>query len=133
MSMFLKKTKLMFLIFLIGLFLVNFNVVLAFDSGLFDTANHAGITTANISTNTSLAAIIGKIIGAFLSFLGVIFLVLVVYGGFMWMTAGGNTDQVTKARQVIINSAIGFLIVMLAYTITSFVTTELTTTVLGTG
>lgn len=65
--------------------------------------------------------VLGSIIAALLGFLGVIFLVLIIYAGFLWMTAGGNTDQVKKARSLLINSAIGLLITVSAYAIAGFV------------
>lgn len=67
------------------------------------------------------AEIVGAIIGVFLSFLGIIFLCLVIYGGFIWMTSGGNEQKVIKAKQVLTNSVIGLLIIMSAYAITAFV------------
>jgi hypothetical protein len=69
----------------------------------------------------SLGEIIGAIIGTFLSFLGIIFLSLIMYGGFIWMTAGGNETKVIKAKQVLQQAIIGVIIVMAAYSITAFV------------
>ncbi len=63
---------------------------------------------------------LGFLIKKLLSFLAVIFLILIIYGGFLWMTARGNGDQVEKAKKIIINSVIGTIIVMLAYAITWF-------------
>jgi len=74
---------------------------------------------------TNPQAVIALKIGAFiqiaLSLLGVIFLVLTVYAGFLWMTAGGNEEQITKAKTMIRNSIIGLAIVISAYAITYFV------------
>ncbi len=69
--------------------------------------------------------IIARVIKIWLSVFGIIFLVLIIYGGFIWMTAGGSEEKVTKARQIIINSAIGLAIVMMAYAITWFVIYQL--------
>jgi len=63
----------------------------------------------------------GNFIEILLSFLGVVFIVLIIYGGFMWMTAQGNETQVEKAKKIIVNSVVGVVIVMLAYAITYFV------------
>jgi len=60
-------------------------------------------------------------IGFVLSFIGVLFLILTIYGGINWMTAGGNEQKVEKAKTIIINAIIGLLIVLSAYTITSFI------------
>ncbi len=62
----------------------------------------------------------GQIIGALLSFVGVLFLILMIYAGLMWMTAQGNSQQVDKAKELLINSVIGIIIVFSAYAITAF-------------
>lgn len=67
----------------------------------------------------------GSLIQIVLSFLGVIFVILIIYGGFMWMTAGGREQQVESAKKIITNSVIGIVIVMLAYAITWFVVAKL--------
>ncbi|PIR92378.1 hypothetical protein COU01_01910, partial [Candidatus Falkowbacteria bacterium CG10_big_fil_rev_8_21_14_0_10_44_15] len=53
--------------------------------------------------------------------LGIIFLVLVLYAGFLWMTAAGNEDQVTKAKSILTTSIIGIVIIVAAYAIVTFV------------
>jgi hypothetical protein len=69
----------------------------------------------------NLVEIVGALIGVFLSLLGVIFLCLVIYGGFIWMTAGGNEGKVLKAKRILQDAIIGLIIVMSAYAITNFV------------
>lgn len=58
-------------------------------------------------------------------FAGILFLVQVIHGGFLWMTASGNDEQVTKARSKITNGAIGVAIVFSAYLLVTFVLTQL--------
>ena len=65
--------------------------------------------------------IIGKIINAFLGLLGIVFLVLMVYAGFLWMTAQGEAEKVNTAKKLIVQATIGLAIVLAAYAITSFV------------
>lgn len=93
------------------------------DYGLDTTAQSAGV---DISVK-SLPPLIGTIIGNLLSMIGVVFFVLMIYGGFLWMTARGNEEQATKAFGTIIAASIGILIVMGAYAITNFVFTTVTT------
>ena len=50
--------------------------------------------------------------------LGVLFFLLALYGGFLWMTARGDTEQVQKGKDILINAITGLVIVMLAYAIT---------------
>ncbi|MFH1173456.1 MAG: pilin [bacterium] len=70
--------------------------------------------------------IIGKIIKIVLDVLGVIFLCLMVYGGYLWMTASGNEEKISKAKSIITNSTIGLIIVLAAYAVTYFVIEQLT-------
>lgn len=69
----------------------------------------------------SLADIIGQLIKIGLSVLGVILLVLVIYAGFLWMTAGGETAKVEKAKSFMLNAVIGLVIILAAYAVTEFV------------
>jgi nitrogen fixation-related uncharacterized protein len=69
----------------------------------------------------NLQGIIVLVINSILGLLGVIFLVLIIYAGFLWMTAGGNDDQVGKAKGLLINAIIGVIIIVAAYAISYFV------------
>ncbi|MBU0731724.1 pilin [Patescibacteria group bacterium] len=65
--------------------------------------------------------IASNIINWALGFLGIIFLVLTIYGGFLWMTARGNEEQVKKAKQVLTGAVIGLVIVIASYGIAQFI------------
>ena len=69
----------------------------------------------------SIQTRIGKIIGAALSLTGIIFFILAVYAGFLWMTARGDETQAKKARDTIIMAVTGLVIILGAYAITDFV------------
>lgn len=77
--------------------------------------------TAGFEVGGNIYQIIAFIIKTALSLLGVIFLILIIYGGFLWMTAGGNEEQIKKAKSIFNNSAIALLIILAAYAITHFV------------
>lgn len=68
----------------------------------------------------------GEIIGLVLSFIGVIFLLLMIYAGISWMVSAGNQEKVKKARDLMINAVIGLIIVLSAYAIVAFLGTQLT-------
>jgi amino acid transporter len=93
-------------------------------TGLNVTADQTGHTQQKyFNSADSLNSGIGQIVSIVLSLLGVIFLVLLIFGGIQWMTAGGNDEQVKKAKNVIIRSIIGLIIILLAYIISVFVIT----------
>ena len=54
---------------------------------------------------------------------GTLFLLLMIYAGFLWMTAHGDPKKVTDAKQMIVGAIIGVVIIGSAYTITSWVLT----------
>ncbi len=76
--------------------------------------------------NQEVPDIIGTVVGAALSFIGILFFVLIIYGGITWMTAAGNETQISKAKNLIISAIIGLIIVLAAYAITSFIGGALT-------
>lgn len=69
----------------------------------------------------TLSKTIGGIIRGILSLIGVIFLVLTVYAGILWMTASGSEDKIIKAKGILTSSVIGLLVVVAAYGITALV------------
>lgn len=68
--------------------------------------------------STSLDTGIGNIIAQVMGLVGVVFLVLMVYGGFLYMTARGDEKQVGTAKSVIISAIIGLALIFSAYAIT---------------
>ena len=70
---------------------------------------------------TDIRYIVAQIIKAVLGLLAIIFLVLIIYAGFKWMTAGGNEDQAREARKYIMHAVLGLIIIMCAYAVTLFV------------
>jgi hypothetical protein len=78
-----------------------------------------------------LPLMIGRIINVALGLLGMVILVLIIYGGFLWMTAAGNDDQVTKAKKIMTNAVIGLVIVMASYAIANFVFNAVITSTVG--
>ena len=69
--------------------------------------------------------IVGRVIGAFLSVFGIIFLGLMIYGGYKWMMASGREEEISSAKATIRSAIIGLIIVLSAYAITFFVTLSL--------
>ena len=75
-------------------------------------------TDANIA---STPKIIGTVVGAFLGFLGITFLILMIIAGYGWMTANGNEEDVKKAKNTIKQSIIGLIVAVSAWSLWSFI------------
>lgn len=86
-----------------------------FDVGLEDVGGGANLS------DQELPVIIGNILGVALGLLGIVFLVLMLYAGFLWMTAGGNDEKVGTAKKLITQAIIGLILVVAAYAISGFV------------
>lgn len=65
--------------------------------------------------------IASSVIQVMLGFLGVIAVVLILFGGFKWMTAAGNDDKIDEAKDLITAGVIGLLIVLAAFAVSIFV------------
>jgi hypothetical protein len=101
-----------------SIFILGTNVVLADESfGLNKTAESAGL----VKYGNDVPTIAGNIIGTLLSMISVLFFVLVLYGGILWMTARGSSETTEKALNTIIAATIGIIIVIGAYALTNFV------------
>jgi len=87
---------------------------------LEETGEEAGFESTG-SGQEQLTSMIGLIINVLLSLLGIIFLILIIYGGFLWMTSSGNDEQVKKAKTIIKDAVIGLIILLAAYAISRFV------------
>ena len=72
-----------------------------------------------------IRVIVAKIIRAALSLLGIVAVVIVLYAGFLWMTSGGNDEQIGKAKQWLKNGVIGLAIILSAFAIVQFVLSKL--------
>lgn len=86
-------------------------------------------TAAGVKTEKGLPELVGSFIAAALGLLGVVLVVLVIYAGFIWMTAQGNDEKIKKAKGMITSAVIGMIIIFAAYAITNFVVASLGTAV----
>lgn len=88
------------------------------DTGLKTTADQANFDTTD-AVGGNISVFIGKfIITPILGIVGVVFLVLMLYAGLLWMTAAGGSEAIKKAKGILVNSVIGLVIVAASYAIT---------------
>jgi amino acid transporter len=80
---------------------------------------YLGLGTSDIKTG------IMTIIQYMLGFLGIIAIIIILYGGFTWMTAAGNEEKVGKAKQIITAGIIGLVIIFVSYALVTFVISQL--------
>lgn len=96
-----------------------------------------GAKATNISSELGLSSAdirvtIARIIRVAMGLLGIVAVVIVLIGGFTWMTAGGNDEKVAEAKKWIFAGIIGLAIILSAFAISSFVINSLVTATTGT-
>ncbi|MFA6604047.1 MAG: hypothetical protein WCT10_04400 [Patescibacteria group bacterium] len=89
------------------------------DSGT-RTGTAAGLASQTGATE-DLRVVIAKIIRNVMGILGFLVVCLILYAGYLWMTAQGDSDQIGKAKKIILNATIGLAIIMSAYAVAFFV------------
>lgn len=112
----MKKT--LIIASIISMFALSVMPVLALDVGL-EYGTYTGLGTKDL--REGIMAIINVLLG----FLGIIAIIIILYGGFVWMTAGGNEEKVSQAKKIITAGIIGLVIIFVSFAIASFVITQL--------
>ncbi len=97
-------------------------------TGLSDAGQGAGY-----SLTQTPAELLGFGIQLVIGLLGVVFLILVLYAGFTWMTSMGNEKTVGKAKDILVRATVGLVIMISAYAISSYVIGALDVAVNGPG
>lgn len=111
-----KAAKVLLIVILfLAVFLVVLPVLAQPDVGF-------GVIEEEIELGTQdIRVTIARIIRAFLGFLGIIAVVIIIYGGYLYMASAGNPEKVAKAKKVLINAVIGLVIILSAFAIASFI------------
>jgi hypothetical protein len=110
-------------------FLFSFSVALAQSGNAVNGGGNQGnavngtepINITNPLNVDSPQLLIGRVINSILGVVGSLALVMFVYGGLIWMTSSGSSDQVKKGKDILIWAAIGLVIIFSAYGIIRFV------------
>jgi len=76
--------------------------------------------------NANIGEVVGKIVKAVLTILGLVALVIFIIAGFQWMTSGGDKEKIQGAQKLMGAAVVGLIIIVLAYAAASFVVTALT-------
>jgi uncharacterized BrkB/YihY/UPF0761 family membrane protein len=114
--------KIIFLIISILAIITPLAEAKALNLGLDMAGNVANTAGYGATNEYTLAQKIGLGVQVAMSFLGIIFTVLMVYAGFLWMTARGDDAKVDKSKNIITAAIIGLIITLASYSISYYVT-----------
>lgn len=65
--------------------------------------------------------------------IGAVSVIMIIFGGFRYITSGGKSENITAAKNTIMYAVIGIIIALLSYAIVNFVITALSTASTGGG
>ncbi|MBU0597986.1 pilin [Patescibacteria group bacterium] len=102
----------------IGLVTLALIAIPAVASAQVGTGNYGptfGLGTADLEST------IVNVVQWVLGFLGLVAVIFILYGGFIWLTSGGNEEKVAKAKKIISGAVVGLIIILLAWAIVIFV------------
>ncbi len=98
------------------------------DNGMFSKIKSSATKTINHAygggtavPEKDLVTVLSEVINISLTFIGIIFFGLLLYGGWLWMTARGDSGQIDRAKQITREVVIGLIIIFLARLISEFV------------
>ncbi|HPT08411.1 MAG TPA: pilin [bacterium] len=125
--MFYNKSKAykLFFVFVVLFFLTLFFVNLSSVVFASDDLGMGVVDKEIVLKNSDPRSIASKIINIALGFLGIIAVIIVIYGGFIWMTAGGEEDKIDKAKKTLKAGVIGLAIILASWGIVAFVFNKL--------
>lgn len=76
---------------------------------------------AGCNTTKKADEVVNAVVNVVLSFVGIIAVCVMIYGGFLYMTSNGDSGKAQKAKNVILYGLVGMIVALLAYTIIIFV------------
>ena len=124
---YLQKFKKISIYALIFLIIPLTTLAQTIDLGL-DKAQEIGLPAGE---GGSLMDSIIRIVQLFLSFVGLIMVLIIMYSGLLWMLSMGNEERTAQAKKTFINAIIGLVIIMLSFVIVNFVISNITSSLGG--
>ncbi|MBU0597895.1 pilin [Patescibacteria group bacterium] len=109
----------------ISILILGFSQLVKHANAAIGFDNEGNIKKATNLTDKSPKDITIQTIQWALGFLGLVAVVLILYGGITWMTSAGNEEKVKKAKDILKMAVIGMIVVLLAWALVTFVFTTI--------
>lgn len=92
---------------------------LSLAQGLKDAGGKLSDTQVGLSSD--LPGTASNVVNIVFYIVGTLFLILVIYGSFVWLKAAGREEEINRAKKIIYTSVVGLIVVMASYAITNFI------------
>ncbi len=116
----IKQTLLVFTLMAVGLVLFQFIPAFA-QGGLISPTDQPGRLAEATGGQGSLRQLVLTFLNFFLGFLGLISVIMIIYGGVLYVTAAGEQEKVDKGKKIIMYAIVGIVIILLAFAIVNTV------------
>jgi len=70
---------------------------------------------------TDANSVLANVLTIVYTWTGIVCIIIVIVGGYLYVTSASNASQVKRAKDAIIGAVIGLVIIMMAFVITQFV------------
>jgi hypothetical protein len=108
------KRKSFYIFYLCFLFFIFYFLFFSAPSAYAVTLLPPCIATGSCTVD-QMVGVIGRAAQFLLGIVGSVTLLIFIYGGFVWLTSGGNPDKIKKGKEIVIQTVIGLAIVFGAY------------------
>lgn len=115
-----KKALIVFAIMAVALTAVNLAPI-AMAQGLINPGDQPGAIANQTGGEGDIREFAKTILNFILGFLGFIAVVYIIYGGFLYIMSGGDDANVEKGKKIILNAAIGIIIILASFAIVNTV------------
>ena len=126
-KLFKTATRVVVILLAVAVFVYLAPSVLAQASVGLEAVAATGLGTADIRV------IIVKIIQVLLGFLGLVAVTVILYGGYIYMTSEGEPDKIAKAKNILLNGAVGLVIILSAFAIVTYIINRMNEVIFGGG
>lgn len=91
------------------------------------SASKAVQLTSPFGTGVDVQTLIGRVIKAGLGITGSIALLMFVYGGFLWLTAGGSPEKIKQGKSIFVWAVLGLTVIFGSYIFVNYILNAITT------
>lgn len=124
-SKLLKQTLIVFGLMVGALTLVT--AIPTAGAALISPTDNPGEIAAATGGETSIRSLALRIVNYFLTFLGLIAVVMVIYGGITYVIAAGEDEKIGNAKKIIMYALIGLVIVLVSFAVVNTILGAATT------
>lgn len=116
----MKQALIVFALTAVGLTLFQFAPAFA-QGGLIQPTDNPGRISESTGGEGSFRQLILTFLNFFLGFLGLLAVIMVIYGGILYVSAAGNQDSIDKGKKIILYAIVGIVIILLSFALVNTV------------